>query len=180
MKEAPEKIYLNKKSEYPQKIAHYLTGVRLLPDDDYNVEYTRSDLVSSPTGGMTLQECKDKVAQGHDYKNWSELTNWMRDQDGNEVEYDECFDEAAELYAQSKLNEAQGWISKDASVPEYGIAVLIAFSNGVITIGYRTKPTEVGYSYAWQLFGDMKENLPIDASKDVVTHWKPLPPPPHK
>lgn len=64
-----------------------------------------------------------------------------------------------------------GWISKNKCLPEFGQGVLIALSNGFITIGYRKKKPR---SYDWQLFGDRDVSLAV-GEDDYVTHWMPLP-----
>lgn len=59
---------------------------------------------------MTLQEAKDQIAKKYGYKDW-ESVNWYEFDERNETTrdpygYERCFTEAAELYAQHKLDEA--------------------------------------------------------------------------
>ena len=54
---------------------------------------------------MTLQEAKDQIAKTYGFSNWHTLATWY-DPATHLDTVDEYHDEAAELYARSKWNEA--------------------------------------------------------------------------
>jgi hypothetical protein len=128
---------------------------------------------------LTLQECKDQVAQKHGYESWAA---WRRKYDFFPERY---HNEAAEMYASqfSQLTpssrEEEQWISVEKRLPEswsqHGTIylsdkVLVYDGEGIYTTRYFKEYSRIDNGLireSWQEFDD-------------ITHWMPLPSPPKK
>jgi len=103
---------------------------------------------------MTRQEYIKAVATDH-YKSTPIEENLISIQ---------CFSEGA-----SWADNNPAWIPVIDSLPDYGVAVLIAFENGDVCINHRSNnPNAKTDEHGWCFIGNTKK----------VTHWMSLPNPP--
>jgi hypothetical protein len=119
--------------------------------------------MNTTTKGVTLQECKDKVAFKHfsvPYDKLLVLSSQLT-----------VLEEAAELYASLLLSEREGkWISVKERLPEQLVHVMVHYGTMNPVRGYLDNNGKWNLYY----FGGCE----LADNQNEITHWQPLPSPP--